>query len=175
MFSNAFVVGAHNSPMQALAEAAICADFQAIAPFTKLGAVEDALSSVPSCFFLFAPVPDISRMTEMVRQLRQSKRDDIRYAPFIYFCNTATREVIRGCKALGFDDVITMPFSLTHFKDRLMTHIDTPVTYCESRSYFGPERVMSSEGQRRGDCWTIKFHRDFSNGICIEDKSRYVA
>ncbi|UJQ93444.1 hypothetical protein [Mariluticola halotolerans] len=175
MFSNAFVVGASNGPAPALVDAANCAEFARIEPFTRLSAVETALKSVPSCFFLFAPVADISRMGKLVRQIRQSRHAGIRYAPLIYFCNTASREVIRACVTLGFDDVIAMPFSPPYFRKRLTTHMDRPVIYFETRDYLGPDRREEMRTQERGHSQTITFQRHADIGIRIADRRRNAA
>lgn len=138
-----FLVGA-DGPTDALINNACQTGFDSVKPYPGLGAVERELASVPTVFFLFSPVIDIFALNEIIRPLRSCKRRDVRFSPMIYFCNHASPELIRDCIEVGFDDVVTMPFSHAYFQERLLQQLDRAITYCETGIYFGPVRGVKT-------------------------------
>lgn len=183
MNSSAFVVGASDGPTRVLVESARKINFESVKPYSGLRAAEQELALVPTCFFLFAPVPDITSLADIIISLRACKRRNTRFSPLIYFCNTASREVVRGCVAMGFDDVIAMPFSQAYFEARLMRVMNRVTTYCETSSYFGPAREGQMTLRRhysdlrtdQGKSRLIRFVRSFSAGINIIRDARNAA
>lgn len=183
MNSSAFVVGASNGPARVLIKSARKINFESVKAYSGLREAEQELALVPTCFFLFAPVPDITSLADIITSLRACKRRDTRFSPLIYFCNTSSREVVRGCVAMGFDDVIAMPFSQDYFESRLMRVMNRVTTYCETPSYFGPAREGQVTLRRHysdlhpdtGKSRIIRFVRSFSAGVNIIKNARTAA
>ncbi len=107
-------------------------------------------------------------LSGIVQPLRACKRRDVRFMPLIYFCEIASREVIRGCMALGFDDVIALPVSPESFKARLKRQLDTPFTYRAAAEYFGPARDRG-ERAAEGGGQSVRFVRAAQTGITLSE------
>lgn len=147
MNNTAFIVGTGDGPFRSLSDIARGAGFNIIKPFKKLSEVEQQTSVSPICFLLFSQVPDVAILSDIVHPIRACKRQGVRFMPLIYFCEDPSREAIRGCITMGFDDVITIPFSFDCIQRRLERHLDNPVTYFETAEYFGPNRRQDVKGR----------------------------
>lgn len=165
MYASAYIVGGAGEPARMVIAHAQRAGFSAIRPFESMREVEDGLAERPLAFFLFPPIADLALLSDVIGRLRTCKRQDVRFMPLIHFCTTASREVIRGCMALGFDDVVAMPMGTAALQDRLMRQIDRETAYIEAARYFGPERRKTP---RRGDIpHVMRFTRSAASGIQV--------
>lgn len=140
MQASAFIVGPQDGPGLALAELAKSLGFASVAPFTALTLAEQQVHRTPLCFFLFAAVEEVGALQAPVAAVRDSGNRRIRFAPLVYFSETPLLEAIRRCVDMGFDDVITLPFSRERVLARLRRQVGRPLTYFETETYFGPDR-----------------------------------
>lgn len=166
MKSSAFIVGAERARGNELSVRAEQTGFAHVAAFTGMAGVEAMLARQPLAFFLFSPVPDIAQLSGIVKPLRSCKRRDVRFMPLIYFCEVASREVIRGCMALGFDDVVALPVTADSLRTRLQRQVDTPQLYRADSGYFGPARNRAAGAGEDGHNDT-RFVRSAHDGIVL--------
>jgi len=174
MNSAAFLVGSGDGPPSASRDMANYAGFAVTRTFTNLADVEQQTNRTPICFFLFEQVPDITMLADIVRPIRRCKRQDVRFSPLIYLCDTPSREVIRGCISMGFDDIIARPFECSRVNERLAKQVGRPVNYYETEKSFGPYRRTDSRGYfptktdiNGGQHRQLKFVRNLITGISI--------
>lgn len=143
--ASAFVVGPVDGPGQAVADVARGLGFQNIASYTGIAAADAQARLTPLLFFLFSAVDEVARLKTVAETIRFSATRRIRFSPMIYFAETASVEHIRQCIEMGFDDVITMPFTHRRVVDRIERLIDRTHVFFETSAYFGPERKTLNE------------------------------
>lgn len=173
MNCSAFVVGGLSMPTENLLNSARIAGFKTVRTYDCLAAVEQALANDPACFILFAPQQDVASLTGIVGKLRACKRRDVRFLPLVYFCQTGSREAVRAAIALGFDDVMAMPFTQTYFEERLAGQMNRVRTYCDAPDYFGPAShgrlamlAHKAALEAEAKSWHfVRFVRSFSAGV----------
>lgn len=183
MRAYAYIVEPANRPGDALADVARSVGFEGMAPFAGLSQAALQLAQTPICFFLFAATSNLSSYRQVADSIRFSANRRLRFSPMIYFTDAASTEDISTCINMGFDDIITMPFSRQRVVDRLARQIGTPLTYYETASYFGPDRRgrsqlpdrgadtrLSMGGQHR----RIEIVRHTSTGVSIVSDNRHV-
>ena len=146
----AYVVGPQDGSGAGLMAMARGIDFAAVLPYAGMMQVEHQISRTPICFFLFAAVPDVEALRGVAQAIRFSPRRQVRYAPLIYFSESPSGETIRRCASMGFDDVITMPFSRARLQARIDRQIGKPLRYFETPGYFGPDRRSQNPAARPG-------------------------
>lgn len=158
--------------------------FRQITPYSSQLAVEELTRKVPINFFLFASDGDLGQVKNQVHKIRNSPRPRVRFSPLICFIEVPIPLLISQCIQIGFDDIVTLPWDLTQMVPRLQRQINSPITYYETASYFGPDRrrfdhnrasatvYQKSQGYRR-----IDIRRDHVNGVHIMAESAvgYVA
>ena len=108
--------------------------------FIDVQAVEHRLMTVPLAYVFIAAVPDPRRLKPLVSAIRSATSLRMRFAPLIYFADTASADMIRACVGLGFDDIVTHPFTVSKVAERLERLVDRPVVFYETPTYFGPDR-----------------------------------
>ena len=140
MKAAAYVVGPLDGPGAGLMEMAQRLEFSAVQPYAGINQAEQQASQTPICFFLFAAVPDVATLRPVAEAIRFCPSRRIRFSPLIYFSESPSVETITRCINLGFDDVITMPFSRTRVVERINRQIGRNLTYYETAGYFGPDR-----------------------------------
>ncbi|UYN99191.1 MAG: hypothetical protein KIT02_14885 [Devosia sp.] len=183
MRAYAYIVETANRPGDALSDVARSVGFEGTAPFSGLSQAAHQLAHTPICFFLFAATKNLSPYRQVADSIRFSANRRLRFSPMIYFTDAASAEEIGACINMGFDDIITMPFSRQRVIDRLARQIGTPLTYYETASYFGPDRRgrgqlpdrgadtrLSMGGQHR----RIEIVRHISTGVSVLSDSRHV-
>lgn len=170
----AYVVGPQDGSGAGLMAMARRVDFSVVLPYGGMMQAEHQVSRTPICFFLFAAVPDVEALRGVAQSIRFSPRRQIRYAPLIYFSESPSSDTIRRCVHMGFDDVITMPFSRVRLQARINRQIGRPLTYFETIDYFGPDRRShnpaarpSSETRIGGQHRRIEFIRNPITGVHV--------
>lgn len=140
MKAYAYVVGPQDGPGAGLLDMARTLGFSGVAPFTTLAQAEQQAQSTPICYFLFATTDNIGGLRNVADTIRFSSTRRLRFSPLIYFAETASVEDITACLNMGFDDIITMPFSRQRVQERIQRQIGQTLVYYETASYFGPDR-----------------------------------
>lgn len=139
MNASALVVAPAGSPA-ALLDTAHALGFEAALPFRSVVAAERQARRTPLVFFFFDAVADLRDHAATASSIRASSVPAIRFAPFIGFARTPSRETVHACINMGFDDIITLPCSRPRLQQRLARQLGTPCHYYETASYFGPDR-----------------------------------
>ncbi len=155
MKATAFVVGPLDGPGAALTDMARGLKFQAVLPYGGPAMAEQQAMKTPVCYFLFAAVADVGSLHAVADAIRFSPSRKVRFSPLIYFSESPSSQTIQRCINMGFDDVITMPFTQGRLADRLARQVGTNLTYFETSGYFGPDRRERLSGiplhhQQRG-------------------------
>ena len=140
MQAAAFVIGPRDGPGAAVRDIAARLGFETVLSFTGLAQAEQQAARTPLLFFLFAAVDDPQTLKPAADAIRFSPGRRLRFSPLIYFSESPSLAAIRQCVGMGFDDVITLPFTDTRVASRSARQIDEPQVYFETASYFGPDR-----------------------------------
>lgn len=140
MRAGAFIVGPRDGTGAALLELARAVGFQSVARYRTIEAAERQLEATPLVFFLFAGTPRVSRLKHTTSAIRYASNPRLRFAPMIYLAATVSRPDIESCVAMGFDDVISLPFPHGDLGARLFRQVGRATTYFETATYFGPDR-----------------------------------
>jgi hypothetical protein len=91
-------------------------------------------------FFIVHRHLNSTMMTAVIRSIRLSEDDQIRFAPVILFADDGPLEPYLNYVYMGFDDIITLPDKQPVLVQRLNRQLGTEQTYFETRDYFGPDR-----------------------------------
>jgi DNA-binding response OmpR family regulator len=140
MNAAAFVVGPQDGAAYSLTTLAQNAGLEPVLPYRSLAKAEAQMQQTPLVFFLCTAVTDLQSLKPMADAIRFSPSLKLRYSPIIYFARSPSREEIKGCINMGFDDVIALPFGIRQLQERIARQIGTPQTYFETSTYFGPDR-----------------------------------
>lgn len=152
MQAYAYVVGPQDGPGAALHDLAGGLALAGVASFTTLAQVEQQMQVTPVCFFLFAAVNDVGRLRGVAEAVRYSSSRKIRFSPMVYFAESPSGEAIQSCLNMGFDDIITMPFTPRRVAERLARQVERNLAYFETATYFGPDRrERTGSGQVEND------------------------
>ena len=170
----AYVVGPQEGAGAGLLAMARSIDFALVVPYAGMLQAEHQISRTPICFFLFAAVSNIESLRSVAQAIRFSPRRQIRYSPMIYFSESPSGQTIQACTNMGFDDVITMPFSRARLKARIDRQIGKPLRYFETQDYFGPDRRSLNPIARPGSRTPIgmqqrriEFIRNSTSGVHV--------
>lgn len=140
MRAYAFIVGSEDGPREALLDVARGLGFGGVSAFTTMAQAEQQMQSTPLCFFLFAAAENIQSLRGIAEAVRFSTVRRLRFSPLIYFAESPSVEVISACLNMGFDDIITMPFTRKRVFERVSRQVGQNLVYYETSSYFGPDR-----------------------------------
>lgn len=135
----AFVVAPAGGP-GTLLDTAHALDFEIVLPFRSTPAAERQAARTPLVFFLLETTADPRTHAPVIASIRASAKPGIRFAPLIYFARDPSHETIRTCINMGFDDIVTLPFTRPQLRRRLDRQVDKACVYFETESYFGPDR-----------------------------------
>ena len=149
MKAAAYIVGPLDGPGAGLMEMAQRLDFAAVLPYAGILQAEHQANQTPVCFFLFAAVPDVASLRGVAEAIRFCPSRRVRFSPLIYFSESPSIDSITRCINMGFDDVITMPFTRIRVIERINRQIGTNLTYYETAGYFGPDRRDRVTAPRR--------------------------
>jgi hypothetical protein len=140
MRAYAFVVGSEDGPREALLDVARGLGFGGVSAFTTMAQAEQQMQATPLCFFLFAATDNLQSLRGIAEAVRFSTVRRLRFSPLIYFAESPSVEVISACLNMGFDDIITMPFTRKRVLERVSRQVGQNLVYYETASYFGPDR-----------------------------------
>ncbi len=156
MRAYAYVIGPEDGPGAALMDIARGLGFSGVSPFTTLAQAEQQTLQTPICFFLFSATDNVAALRGAADSIRFSASRRLRFSPLIYFAESPSVEAITTCLNMGFDDIITMPFTRRRVLDRISRQVGQTMVYYETSSYFGPDR--------RGRITAPQPHRDSRAG-----------
>jgi hypothetical protein len=139
MQTTAFVAG-EDAPAAVIKDLARQIGFAPVLSYRGISDLERRMQLEALGFILFAPIDRLRALKPVIEAIRASHADQVRYAPLIYFSDSPSLDTIKACIGLGFDDIVTMPFTLRNVRDRLARQLDRPMTYYGTDTYFGPDR-----------------------------------
>ncbi|HHY49413.1 MAG TPA: hypothetical protein GYA10_06660 [Alphaproteobacteria bacterium] len=87
----------------------------------------------------------------VIRLIRQSPDDAIRYAPTILVSPDCPIETVLKYVRLGFDDILTLPERREVLVDRLLGQLESEHVYYETANYLGPDRRRLELTPRQGE------------------------
>lgn len=140
MKASAFVVGGHDGQGAVLKELAKQIGFDRVYSYRGMASVEKQAATSPLLYFFFAGVADLRKLRPTALDIRGSQNPRIRFSTMVYFSKSPPLETIKGCINLGFDDIITLPFTHTRVVSRLSRQLDRKLVFFETPTYFGPDR-----------------------------------
>ena len=91
-------------------------------------------------FFIVHRHLNSAMMAAVIRSIRLSSDDQIRFAPVILFAEDGPFETYLKYVHLGYDDIITLPEKQPVLVQRLTGQLWHEQVYFETRDYFGPDR-----------------------------------
>lgn len=181
MKAAAYIVGPLDGPGAGLMEMAQRLDFAAVLPYAGIMQAEQQANQTPVCFFLFAAVPDVATLRGVSEAIRFSPSRRIRFSPLIYFSESPSIDSITRCINMGFDDVITMPFSRTRVLERVNRQVGRNLTYYETAGYFGPDRrdrvtapKRAAESRLGGQFRRLEIVRNLLTGVNVVRDDLYM-
>jgi hypothetical protein len=167
----AYVVGDDAAGGLSLEPLARKLGFDVVLPYSGMAEAERRSREPPLAFFFFAEVQDLKLLAAPIEAIRGSGADDLRFAPLIYFCRKPSMEVIRRSVGMGFDDIITEPFTPERVAGRLSRQVSTELAYYQTPSYFGPDRRRHDREPRseeaQGGFRRVEIFRDPASGISV--------
>lgn len=182
MRATAYVVGPLDGPGAALMDLARRLRFSAVLPYAGVNQAEQQASRTPVCYFLFAAVPDVGALRGVAESIRFCPSRRVRFSPLIYFSESPSVETITRCINLGFDDVITMPFTRTRVSERIARQVGQSHVYYETPGYFGPDRRDRVTGPKRpaesrlgGQFRRLEIVRNLMTGVNVVRDDLYMA
>lgn len=149
MRAYAYVVGSCIGPGSALLDLARGLGFAGVSSYSGIAQAEQQAQVTPLCFFLCAATEDFASLRNVANAVRFSTTRRLRFSPLIYFAESPSVDGINACLNMGFDDIITMPFTRKRVLDRVARQVGQNVTYYETPSYFGPDRRGRDAPQSR--------------------------
>ena len=174
MDATAYIVGPQDGPGAGIRDLALELGFEAVLAYQGLAQAEQQAQKTPVCFFLFAAVDDLTTLAPVAEEIRFCPHRRVRVSPLIYFAESPSAQSIRACVHMGFDDIITLPFTRDRLTERLLRQLDTNLTYFETGGYFGPERrgrlpadAMTAASRRGGHYRRIEIVRSLTNGVTV--------
>ena len=88
--------------------------------------------------------------TTLVKSLRHSSVDAIRYMPIIMLSGHSDRVRVREARDCGVHDFLTKPVSAKSLLARLIKIIENPRPFIKTENYFGPDRRRQDIGPPAG-------------------------
>ena len=182
MKAAAYIVGPLDGPGAALMDLGRRLGFSAVLPYAGVAQAEHQANHTPICFFLFAAVPDVGTLRGVAEAIRFCPSRRVRFSPLIYFSESPSVETITRCINMGFDDVITMPFTRGRVAERIDRQIGQSHVYYETPGYFGPDRRDRVTGLQRaaetragGQFRRLEIVRNLLTGVNVVRDDFYMA
>jgi hypothetical protein len=179
--ASAYIVGPSDATGIAVADLARRIGFASVAPYGGLAQAERQAQRTPLCFFLFVPVEDVRTVRRVSAAIRFCTRGTLRFSPLIYFSESPSLEAITACIQMGFDDVITLPFTQGRVEERLHRQIGQTLVYYDVPSYFGPDRaridnLLDPFEQRKSDSYRrLEIIRHLATGVNVLRDDVYIS
>lgn len=104
------------------------------------GGVSGAPSALKLNYFLVHHQLGPAALEAVLRSVRTSIIDDVRFAPVVLFAADGPFEEYLKYIDMGFDDIVTLPEKAVIVEQRLLAQLDTEHMYFETATYFGPDR-----------------------------------
>ncbi|MBK8084849.1 MAG: hypothetical protein IPK28_14070 [Devosia sp.] len=162
----AYVVGPSDGAGEALRDMARSLGFAVVLPYSGLAAAETQAHQTPLLFFMFAAVDEVPSLKPVADSIRFSPSRRIRLSPLVYFAESPSLDQIRLCIDMGFDDVITLPFTPQRITGRLKRMVERPIVFHETSAYLGPER-RSVSGDSRSQYRRLEIMRTATAGVSV--------
>lgn len=176
MRASAFVVGPPDGPGAALTDLARGLGFPVVQTYTGVAAAETQAQQTPLLFFLFAAVDEVTGLKTVADAIRFSPSRRIRFSPMVYFSESPLMEAIRTCVDMGFDDVLTLPFTQARVAGRLARLVERTQVYFETADYLGPDRGgRRTHGQSGGQYRRLEIIRSPARGVSVMRDEMQVA
>lgn len=86
--------------------------------------------------------------TTLVKTIRHSSEDLIRYVPIIMLSGHSDTQRVREARDSGVHEFLTKPVSAKSLLARLITIIENPRPFIKTEQYFGPDRRRRDIGPR---------------------------
>lgn len=137
----AFLVGPPDGPTLALTALAHHAGLEVVRPYAGIAQAEQQSKATPICFFLFASTVDVTALAPVVQSIRFNRHRALHFAPLIYFAEDTSVESTQKLMGMGFDDVLTLPFTPARVRQRLVRQLDKTISFFETKDYVGPRRL----------------------------------
>jgi len=173
MNATGFLVGAE-APDDGLIAGVRDLGFAALLPYAGMDAVERQTQQTPICYFLFSTVTDVTSLRATADTIRFSASRKLRFSPMIYFAPNPSAETIMACINMGFDDIITQPFTRGRIAERIARQVGNSFTYYETSAYFGPDRrdrlpgaAKPAEARTGGQFRRLEIVRNLISGINV--------
>lgn len=180
MKATAFIVGPSDGPGAALTDMAQNLGFSAVLPYGGIGVAERQALLTPVCYFLFSAVPDVAVLRVVAEAIRFCPSKRVRFSPMLYFSESPSVETISACINLGFDDIVTMPFTPQLVAARIARQVGQTLTYYETAGYFGPDRrdrvtapKRAGESRIGGQFRRLEIVRNISSGVNVLRDDHY--
>ena len=181
MKAAAYIVGPLDGPGAGLLDMAQRLDFSAVLPYGGVMQAEQQVNQTPVCFFLFAAVADVDSLRGVTEAILFCPSRRVRFSPLVYFSESPSTETITRCINMGFDDVITMPFTRTRVLERINRQIGRNLTYYETSGYFGPDRrdrvtgpSRAGESRLGGQFRRLEIVRNLMTGVNVVRDDLYM-
>ncbi|MDB5538360.1 MAG: hypothetical protein JWQ89_87 [Devosia sp.] len=146
----AYVVGPPDGPGAALMDLARGIGFPTVLSYAGIAAADTQAHQTPLLFFLFAAVDDVAGLKPVADAIRFSPSRRIRFSPLVYFSESPSADAIKTCVEMGFDDVLTLPFTQQRVSARLDLLVEHTQVYFETATYLGPDRGVRASPHRAG-------------------------
>lgn len=164
----AFVVGPPDGPGAALTDLARGLGFPVVHSYAGLATAEAQAQQTPLLFFLFAAVDDVTGLKTVADAIRFSPSRRIRFSPMVYFSESPLVEAIKTCVEMGFDDVLTLPFTRQRVAGRLERLVEHTQIYFETADYLGPDRGAQRSHSRAGTQYRrLEIIRSPARGVSV--------
>jgi hypothetical protein len=174
MRAYAYVVGPDSGPRAAVLDVARGLGFGGVSPFSTLAEVEQQMLATPLCFFLFTATDNLQSLRGVADAVRFSTSRRLRFSPLIYFAESPSVEAISACINMGFDDIITMPFTRKRVLERVTRQVGQNLVYFETPSYFGPDRrgrngpqAATHDNRKGGQFRRLEIVRNLTSGVNV--------
>lgn len=138
-------MGANPNSVALIGDIATDLGFKFVRPFLGLAELERHQKVSSVSFFLFDYSTNFDKTRAQIKSIRESQDMAIRFAPLICFVETPSKDSILECVDVGFDDILTLPWSADKIRKRLTKQVNIKHTYFETNSYFGPDRRRFNE------------------------------
>lgn len=87
---------------------------------------------------------------DLVKNIRASGEDDVRYLPIIMLSGHSEVDRVRGARDAGAHEFLAKPISAKSLFARIIRIIDSPRPFVKTESYFGPDRRRQDLGPEEG-------------------------
>lgn len=120
----------------------------------------------PITFIIDSRTP-LDQLRSVIKALRRSTNDNLRYAPVVVVGQALTQLQTRHFAMEGFDDIISLPMSAERARARLEEQLIRTNYYYETADYLGPDRRRYSNREQTGFGSYVLYHvwRDPRTGV----------